>query len=171
MVYVRRSLLWLLGAVLVTPLAWSTSASSLRYLLVPMPEDTVVLFLASALFGSMWGAVVTAAFALPYGVVLVAWPWLVRVLPPAESTRRGLAIATAVLALPAALFVGVETGSFAGSIRPREFTGAFIAAFFGGWAGLLFPRLLLTRLSPGSLIAHRGGRRLTPIRPPVVNRQ
>jgi hypothetical protein len=153
MVYVRRSLLWLLGTILITPFAWSTTASLLRYLLVPMPEDTVFLFLASALLGSMWGAVVAVAFALPYGLFLVAWPWLVRALPIVERTRLGLTIAAATLALPAALFVGLETGRFAGTIRPREFTEAFVAAFVGGWVGLLLPRLTLKSLSPGRLIA------------------
>ena len=153
MAYARRSMLWLLGAVIVTPFVWSTVASALRFLLVPMPEDTFGLFLGSAVFGSMWGAVVVAAFAVPYGVLLVAWPWLVRVVPLAERSRGGLIVAAAALALPAALFVGLETGRFADTIRPQEFTQAFLAAFVAGWAGLLAPRLVLRSLSPGSLIA------------------
>jgi len=155
MVYARRSLLWLLGALLLVPFAWSTAASLLRFILAPMPEDSVRLFLAGALFGSIWGAVVTAVFAIPYGLLLVAWPWLVRALPAAEHTRVGLALAAAILALPAALFVGLETGRFAGTIRPREFTEAFIAAFGAGWFGLLIPRLVLKPLSPGNLIVSR----------------
>jgi hypothetical protein len=154
MVHVRRSLVWLLGTILITPFAWSTAASLLHYLLVPMTDDTAYLFLASALLGSMWGAVVAVAFALPYGILLVAWPWLVRALPVVERTRLGLTIAAAALALPAALFVGLETGRFSGTIRPREFTEAFVAAFVGGWAGLLLPRLILKSLSPGKLIAN-----------------
>jgi hypothetical protein len=153
MAYVRRSLLWLLGTILITPFAWSTAASLLRYVLAPKPDDTVFFFLASALFGSIWGAVVAVAFAIPYGLLLVAWPWLVRVLPVMECTRLGLTIASAIIVLPAALFVGLETGRFAGAIRPREFTEAFVAALIGGWAGLLLPRLAFKSLSPGRLIA------------------
>ena len=153
MAYARRSLLWLLGAAIVTPFAWSTAASLLRILLVPMPDDSFRLFVGGALFGSVWGAVVTAVFAVPYGLLLGAWPWLVRAVPSFERSRVRLAGALAVLALPAALYVGLETGRFAGAIRPREFTEAFLAAFVAGWVGLLTPRLVLKSLAPGNLIA------------------
>ena len=98
-------------------------------------------------------AVVTAVFAVPYGLLLGAWPWLVRAVPSFERSRVRLAGALAVLALPAALYVGPETGRFAGAIRPREFTEAFLAAFVAGWVGLLTPRLVLKSLAPGNLIA------------------
>lgn len=153
MAYVRRSLLWLAGAALVTPLTWGTAASACRFLLTPVPEDTPGFFLASVLVASIWGAAFTAMFVVPYGAVLLAWPELVREWPALERTRAGLTIASAGLALPAALVVGLESGHFAGAIRAREFTEAFLSTFVGGWLGLLLPRLLIKWLSPGCFIS------------------
>ena len=129
------------------------NCSLLQAFLVPLSEDTFSLFLAGMLFGSAWGAVVTLVFAVPYGVLLGAWPWLVRSARWAEETRFGLALAAGALALPGALIVGLETAEFAGTIRPREFVVSFLAAQVGGWAGLLAPRILFKSLAPGRLIA------------------
>jgi len=152
--YTTRSLLWLLSAALIAPIAWSTAAAFLGFILFPMPRD-IPTFLFGIMIGSIWGAAVTAIFVLPYGLFLVAWPWLARAFPAAERTPAGLTLATASLALPAAFIVGVATGEFAGTIRAKPFMDALLAAFVGGWLGLLVPRLIIKSLSPGSLIAGR----------------
>jgi hypothetical protein len=101
----------------------------------------------------MWGAVVVVAFAVPYGLLLLVWPWLFRLLPWVERTRVGLTLTVGAIALPAALFVGFESAQFAGTIRPREFAMSFLCAQVAGWIGLLAPRLFLSSLKPGTFLA------------------
>ena len=146
----RRALLWLLVAILITPFAWSTAATLIHVLASPQAELTVRLFLGMALLGSMWSIVPTLVFALPYGAALLAWPRLAACLGWVEKTRFGVALATGAMALPAALVIGLESGRFAGAIRPREFVVSFLCALVGGWIGLLVPRLVLKPLAPGA---------------------
>ena len=83
--------------------------------------------------------------------------------PRVETTRAGLALTAATLALPTAVVVGWSYGYFAGALHSRRFWVPFACALTAGWLALFLPRVLLRVLAPGAFrMQASAGEAITP---------
>ncbi len=80
--------------------------------------------------------------------MLTLWSWAAPRLGALETSALGLAGATALMAVPAGVFMQVS------GPRATWTAGALVA--LATWAGLLLPRLVVARLHPGALAKGAG---------------
>ena len=134
---VLDALLWTTVAAVVAPLTFAGSVAVVAFIRnVDAPALGVFLYFASfAVFASL-------VFGLaPYAALLVGWALLAPGLGDVDRSRARLALAMAVLAIPAA---GVAM------VRSDASIATFAWIWLVAWVGLLVPRLLVPRLSPGA---------------------
>ena len=123
------------------------------------PRQALLGTLGTMLFMTGWFLFVAVAFfALPYVPLLLLWARLGPTLGRLESTRRGVAVSAALLALPGALASVVAYGVLD---EPFGYQGAELARFGAVVLGaitvsLLVPRLLFPSLRPGAFAGARG---------------
>lgn len=131
------ALLWAVVAAIVAPLTFAGTVAGVMFIRnVEAPVLGVFLYFASfALFASL-------VFGLaPYAAMLVGWALLAPHFGDVDRSRARLALAMAGLAVPAAGVV---------MVRSDASIATFAWIWLVAWAGLLVPRLVVPRLSPGA---------------------
>lgn len=137
------ALLWAALGAVVAPVAFAAGIALVAAVRSPdAPALGVLLyFLSFSLFASV-------AFALPpYAALLAAWAAVAPRLGGADRSRAGVALVTAVLALPAGVFMALAND---GPPLPL-----FVPIWLAAWIGLLAPRLVVPRLAPGAFARRR----------------
>jgi hypothetical protein len=129
-------LLWVSFAATIAAVVWTVAIALSDVLIRATPYGPPIVLIL------MFAGMAMPPLAILYVPLLAMWTQVVRFMPWLERSVSSVAMSSVVLALPAAIIVGIAYGTAL----------VFACALIAGWTGLFLPRMVVHRLAPGAFL-------------------